>query len=492
MQPRKRICLTIAAFSFLTGVTIASQLDVVRSSEGVFRLNAFQIGSGDGTKLSGIYDCGPLADCAIFPVVFDRLTSRITDSPLDRISDFSFDGQSVVGKKYQFGPAVWGLGEKQATAVGNPRHSTSEFFDVAHGVSADGSVIVGQFDGRPFIWTAENGRRKIDGISSWSSAVGVANDGETVAGWADIDNRNHAFVWNEKTGVEFIDLLPGFDSAEAVDISADGSTIIGVTHQIVGNVRQPHGFRWTRETGMVDLGSFEPTRVNGDGSLMIGYSDGESQIWKNGETTSFQQLIRDETGSDLNWAHATDISDDGKTIVGSVIDNPFWSSGVILRIGDFDDCDLNADGSCDVIDIDTLRRHGIFRSAFDLDKDGELGVFDRVIWVNDRMNTTFGDADLDGQFDSGDLTLVFQSGRYDLEASDQTGWKEGDWNGDFRFDSSDLTMAFQGGNYESRDNGAIGLPADANVPEPQTVCWSVLGMLSLFMSRRSEYRTRSC
>jgi hypothetical protein len=57
-----------------------------------------------------------------------------------------------------------------------------------------------------------------------------------------------------------------------------------------------------------------------------------------------------------------------------------------------------------------------------------------------------GDANRDGLFDSSDLVLVFQAGKY--ETGESAIWEEGDWNGDLVFDSGDLVVAFQSGRYE--------------------------------------------
>lgn len=59
-----------------------------------------------------------------------------------------------------------------------------------------------------------------------------------------------------------------------------------------------------------------------------------------------------------------------------------------------------------------------------------------------------GDVNGDGLFDSSDLVLIFQAGRYEDPDSPQVTFEEGDWNGDGRFDSSDLILAFQQGMYE--------------------------------------------
>ena len=66
------------------------------------------------------------------------------------------------------------------------------------------------------------------------------------------------------TGLGF---LPGGDSSSgAWDISANGTTVIG-RGQISGSSRM---FRWTAESGMIDLGQGTARGVSDDGSVIVG------------------------------------------------------------------------------------------------------------------------------------------------------------------------------------------------------------------------------
>ena len=58
-----------------------------------------------------------------------------------------------------------------------------------------------------------------------------------------------------------------------------------------------------------------------------------------------------------------------------------------------------------------------------------------------------GDSNRDGVFNSTDLVLVFQSGKYEDGIDDNATFEEGDWNGDGDFDSADLVLAFSEGRY---------------------------------------------
>ncbi|MFC1759727.1 hypothetical protein ACFL2H_13330, partial [Planctomycetota bacterium] len=64
-----------------------------------------------------------------------------------------------------------------------------------------------------------------------------------------------------------------------------------------------------------------------------------------------------------------------------------------------------------------------------------------------KVETPYGDANLDGVFDSGDFVRVFSAGEYEDDIDGNSTWSEGDWDGDGDFTSSDLVKAFTNGNY---------------------------------------------
>jgi len=59
-----------------------------------------------------------------------------------------------------------------------------------------------------------------------------------------------------------------------------------------------------------------------------------------------------------------------------------------------------------------------------------------------------GDANRDGLFNTTDLVLAFQAGKYEDGGAGGVTWEEGDWNGDGAFNTSDLVAAFQTGQFE--------------------------------------------
>ncbi|MFC1757227.1 aspartyl protease family protein [Planctomycetota bacterium] len=116
----------------------------------------------------------------------------------------------------------------------------------------------------------------------------------------------------------------------------------------------------------------------------------------------------------------------------------------------------------------------------DIDNDGDIDFDDRHEWVMNVENTYFGDSNLDGQFDSRDLVVVFRAAEYEDEIEGNSTWSEGDWNGDSEFDSKDLVLAF---NYAGYDKGPR--PEPQAVPEP-----SAIVLLLIALSAAATLRTR--
>ncbi|MEZ6120971.1 MAG: hypothetical protein R3C28_30990 [Pirellulaceae bacterium] len=79
--------------------------------------------------------------------------------------------------------------------------------------------------------------------------------------------------------------------------------------------------------------------------------------------------------------------------------------------------------------------------------DDRLDLRDFVFMIKRILLTDFGDANLDGRFDSKDLIAVFQAGEYEDGIDGNSGWAEGDWSGDGDFDTQDLVVAFTDGGY---------------------------------------------
>ena len=122
--------------------------------------------------------------------------------------------------------------------------------------------------------------------------------------------------------------------------------------------------------------------------------------------------------------------------------------------------DFDGNGLVDATDIDLLFveiRSQNNSPEFDLTADGLVNNDDRDMLVETILGTNFGDANLDGLFNSSDLVAVFQVGQYEDAIAGNSLWEGGDWNGDGDFTSSDMVLAFQSGVYTAAT------PNEANV-----------------------------
>jgi len=147
--------------------------------------------------------------------------------------------------------------------------------------------------------------------------------------------------------------------------------------------------------------------------------------------------------------------------------------------------DYNSDGVLNVADLDLIRgaiASGSSNLKFDVDANGKVERDDLKQYVERKtiLNTYIGDANLDGQFNSGDLVTVFAAGEYEDASAGNSTWAEGDWNADNDFNTGDLVYAFQGGGYEAGPRAAVNA-----VPEPSSAVLLALGMLTLARRRRN-------
>jgi probable HAF family extracellular repeat protein len=129
-----------------------------------------------------------------------------------------------------------------------------EFESFAYGVSADGSVVVG--DSRSsdlpeaFRWTSAGGMVGLGDLLFWSGANGVNADGSVVVGYSFSASGLEAFRWTSAGGMVGLGDLPtGEFNSFANGVSADGSVVVGQGLSADGD----EAFRWTANGGMTRL-----------------------------------------------------------------------------------------------------------------------------------------------------------------------------------------------------------------------------------------------
>ncbi len=175
----------------------------------------------------------------------------------------------------------------------------------AHGVSADGTTIVGyvaSFDAsRPVRWSRSGGSWTLDALDglgvlpcgsiSSGGATAVASDGSVVVG----EFNGAAFLWRaDGTGMATLPVAGGFFEW-ANGVSDDGSVVVGAALG-TGIPGFWEGIRWNiagRVPGQpVSLGVAMPVSVSRDASIIVGYAVDPSTslqtalIWRNGNTAA--------------------------------------------------------------------------------------------------------------------------------------------------------------------------------------------------------------
>lgn len=208
------------------------------------------------------------------------------------------------------------------------------FHSGAHGVSADGSTVVGYAlsasGTEAFVWDAANGMTGLGhlpdticpatkpGESCQSQAVGVSADGSIVAGWSSPGSGVEAFRWDATNGMTGLGFIPGGIISEATGISADGSTVVGWSRHTGSN----QAFLWDAANGMqVLVGMREANGISADGSTVVGWSRSGSPD----QTGSIDEAVAWDATNGIaglgfmpggTFTAATGVSADGSTVVG--------------------------------------------------------------------------------------------------------------------------------------------------------------------------------
>jgi uncharacterized membrane protein len=202
----------------------------------------------------------------------------------------------------------------------------------ASGISGDGSIVVGAYypGGGGFYWKADTGVVPIGG----NSVAGISADGSTIVGRANdaMGNENAAYwLWDGSwtlLGSFTPQSMPcGQSLSSGYGVNGDGSVIVGLgwdgaspDHTRPPSCAHAHGFRWGAEGRMADLGSIVFTRasranaVSADGQMVVGWSD---------QATGFRQGARWVDGG-WQWLEGPDgpvgealaVNGDGSIIVG--------------------------------------------------------------------------------------------------------------------------------------------------------------------------------
>ncbi|MBI5687703.1 MAG: hypothetical protein HZC54_21750 [Verrucomicrobia bacterium] len=318
----------IRSLSFFSGVGVLPGFTESRalavSADGKVVVGCCQTNDGGGsttqafrwTAAGGIVSLGKLSD----------------EFPGSIAHAVSADGLVIVGESnYRRSAATRAFRWTAAGGMGGIRYGADDISSVAHGVSADGSVVVGmsmsQRGDIGFRWTTAGGAVDIGSLSNCThtAAYAVSADGSVIVGDSGNDRfgRNGwPFRWTADGGMMKLGVSAKWNAA-ARAVSGDGKVVAGMSGY--------KAFRWTATGGKTELWPFTSgaNAASHDGAVVVGWLHWPSRrrapshgclVWDsvNGGR-DLQSLLRDHYKLDLTrWGleFATGISADGLTIVG--------------------------------------------------------------------------------------------------------------------------------------------------------------------------------
>lgn len=299
-------------------------------------------------------------------------------------------------------------------------------------------IVVGDLDGDNDIDLAiastQDSRVDIflntDGLGKWSNSQTIQDvppyiptlslgdvDGDRDLDLAVLSTYNSALVWfrNDGTG--------NFGNASAP----------------IQDLASPAAMEW------VDLDR------DGDVDWLVTSNLSEAITWlenTDGKGTWSAPQTISERLNNPQTVHLADLDGDGDldTLSASYTDSRIvWYRNNSQLAGD-----LNLDGAANSLDLDLWCQAflaGVTDSRLDRNQDSVIDSSDFEFLLTQEIKRRWGDANLDGLFNSADLILIFQAGLYDQPLVGQATWSTGDWNCDGQFSSSDLILALQRSEY---------------------------------------------
>lgn len=380
--------------------------------------------------------------------------------------------------------------------VGSPPGTN---FSSLLGVSGDGVVTVG-FGGdssdpnsaRAAYYNTVQDRWTSIGFlpgGVWSKAFACSANGAVIVGRATTASvgGSSAFVWTQAGGMEPVGTgnLPGGESAVAVGVSADGSVIVGMDDVRDENYNaSTHGWRWTAQTGMVDLGEYWVSGVSPDGRVIVGSGQVEgidqALIWdvNHGWRTvsdllTARGLAPDMSGWQLSsadsinqvgdvYALTGDAGDPDGYIAGWVatidhLDAPCpvivsqpgdqsacGASGAVFHVDAFSDQAISYQWKLNGAELPEQTEATLVLSATSSQSAGEYTcqlttACGSVSTAPALLTVCASDLDCSGQTDTGDLVGVLAA--FGAQAQPGEPW---DLNGDGVVNTNDLTLLLAG------------------------------------------------
>ena len=235
--------------------------------------------------------------------------------------------------------------------IGQGPKGSGAVWSRAWGVSSDGTVV-GTFvtpngvffETRAFRWSDTNGFQDLGTLNppdQEAEAYGVSDDGSKVVGWSrGVSGYERPYLWTATAGMQELSEVPGSD-AYAVDISRDGSVIVGAFY--VDAEGSWHAFRMAgkqvTDLGFLMMGTDSKGHaVCGLGAAAVGSTVDRRGVqrafrWKNQKMVALRHFALNAV------SYAEGCSDNGKVVVGTSSDKAGnllaarWSPTGLLSLG---------------------------------------------------------------------------------------------------------------------------------------------------------------
>jgi|GEM_PF-5874858 len=284
--------------------------------------------NAEGSVRMVLWQDGVASDITLPGVVYRK--AQLTTSAGTR-SLMSRDGSTVIIRAAVDLPngGIYRYRDGTATRIDVPDAPGGLYIEGVTALDRDGSTLVGFsfVDGNQHAmrWT-EEGAQDLGTLGGReSSALGVSGDGSVVVGVSDVDDTNReAFRWSNGT-MESLGSLPGQTPGSANLISDNGNVIAGFAFDSGGTRRV---FVWQdgviSDIGDLGGGPVYATAMSSDGSTIIGQTNphnpdvadtSQAYYWRDGVMREVGYLPTDNPLGAFTVAEA--VSGDGSVIVGS-------------------------------------------------------------------------------------------------------------------------------------------------------------------------------
>lgn len=292
--------------------------------------------SGDGVK-DNPCQAEPVTavpgNTATANIEFNRVkngpTIEIIQAPGALATDISGDGKTVVGSINGDGAPSWKWDKQNGFQTIGGRGGIARISQEGNYITANSFASDNTPQVYAAIWLGGNDWQPLPPVENpgtscsnsagptTSSSSGIARNGKAVTGLAYDGScaKPRAFLWTETEGSKILPVPDNTRQANANNISADGSTVVGWRNLTNSGVRR--GGRWVNGvfeqfgTDTVVIG--EATSVNPDGSVIVGQIDSRNgaQAWRWTAETGVQPI-----GTLSTQGVALDLSDNGNVVVG--------------------------------------------------------------------------------------------------------------------------------------------------------------------------------